>query len=48
MIAVGGAQAIKEEIDRLNEEFETARRAGNLKRAAEIQYSRIPDLKRQM
>jgi ATP-dependent Clp protease ATP-binding subunit ClpB len=46
--AVGGAQSIKEELDRLNQEFETARRAGNLERAAEIQYGRIPELKRQM
>ena len=46
--AVGGAQSIKEELDRLNQEFETARRAGNLERAAEIQYGRIPELKRQL
>ncbi|MFP5464784.1 MAG: ATP-dependent chaperone ClpB [Gammaproteobacteria bacterium] len=46
--AVGGTQSIKEEIDRLNQEFETARRAGNLERAAEIQYGRIPELKRQL
>ncbi|MGK2942950.1 MAG: ATP-dependent chaperone ClpB [Immundisolibacter sp.] len=46
--AVGGAQSIKEELDRLNQEFETARRAGNLERAAEIQYGRIPELKQQL
>ncbi|GAB4354228.1 MAG: ATP-dependent chaperone ClpB [Immundisolibacter sp.] len=46
--AVGGAQSIKEELDRLNQEFEAARRAGNLERAAEIQYGRIPELKRQL
>ena len=46
--AVGGTQSIKEELDRLNQEFEAARRAGNLERAAEIQYGRIPELKRQM
>ncbi len=46
--AVGGTQSIKEELDRLNQEFETARRAGNLERAAEIQYGRIPELKRQL
>jgi len=46
--AVGGTQSIKEELDRLNQEFETARRAGNLERAAEIQYGRIPELKHQL
>ncbi|WP_372719762.1 ATP-dependent chaperone ClpB [Immundisolibacter sp.] len=46
--AVGGTQSIKEELDRLNQEFETARRAGNLERAAEIQYGRIPELKQQL
>ena len=46
--AVGGTQSIKEELDRLNQEFETARRAGDLARAAEIQYGRIPELKRQL
>ena len=46
--AVGGAQSIKEELDRLNQEFEAARRAGDLERAAEIQYGRIPELKRRL
>ena len=45
---VAGAQHIKEELDRARSELETARRAGDLSRMAELQYGRIPELEKQL
>jgi ATP-dependent Clp protease ATP-binding subunit ClpB len=46
--AVQGAQHIKEELDRVRQEMETARRAGDLARMSELQYGRIPELEKRM
>ena len=43
-----GASHIREQIDQLRLEIETARRAGNLQRVAELQYGRIPELEKQL
>src|SRR5689334_23327211 len=43
-----GSQHVKEDLDRARLELETARRAGNLARMAELQYGRIPELERQL
>ncbi|HEY8553797.1 MAG TPA: ATP-dependent chaperone ClpB [Burkholderiales bacterium] len=45
---VQGSQHIKEELDRARQELETARRAGDLTRMAELQYGRIPELEKQL
>ncbi|MFL6652513.1 MAG: ATP-dependent chaperone ClpB [Sulfurifustaceae bacterium] len=45
---VSGSHHIKEELDRARSELETARRAGNLTRMAELQYGRIPELEKQL
>ncbi|MBX3709073.1 MAG: ATP-dependent chaperone ClpB [Gammaproteobacteria bacterium] len=42
------AQAIKTELEKARMDFETARRASNLTRMAELQYARIPDLEKQL
>src|SRR3954447_18493618 len=39
---------VKEEIDRLRTELERAQRRGDLARASEIQYGRIPDLEKNL
>ncbi len=46
--AVQGAQHIKEELERARQELETAQRAGDLARAGELQYGRIPELEKQL
>ena len=46
--AVQGTTHIKEELERTRQEFETARRAGNLARMSELQYGRIPELEKQL
>jgi len=46
--ALEGSAHLKEEIDRARLELETARRAGNLNRMAEIQYGRLPELERKL
>jgi ATP-dependent Clp protease ATP-binding subunit ClpB len=46
--ALQGATTIKAELERVRQEFETARRAGNLTRMAELQYGRIPELEKQL
>jgi ATP-dependent Clp protease ATP-binding subunit ClpB len=46
--AVQGTTHIKEELDRVRTELETARRAGDLGRMSELQYGRIPELERQL
>lgn len=43
-----GAQHIKSELERVRVELETARRAGNLTRMAELQYGRIPELEKKL
>ncbi len=43
-----GAQTIKTELERAKLELETAHRAGNLTRMAELQYGRIPELEKQL
>ncbi|MCE3237599.1 MAG: clipB [Gammaproteobacteria bacterium] len=42
------AQTIKGELERARLELETARRASNLTRMAELQYGRIPELEKQL
>jgi ATP-dependent Clp protease ATP-binding subunit ClpB len=45
---VTGAQHVKEELERARQELDTARRAGNLARMAELQYGRIPELEKKL
>ena len=46
--AVQGSTHIKEELERVKLEYETARRAGDLARMSELQYGRIPELEQQL
>ena len=46
--AVQGSQHVKEALERARLELETARRAGDLGRMAEIQYGRLPELEKQL
>ena len=46
--AVQGSTHIKEELERARMELETAQRAGDLARAGELQYGRIPELEKQL
>jgi ATP-dependent Clp protease ATP-binding subunit ClpB len=43
-----GAQNIKADLERARLELETARRAGDLTRMAELQYGRIPELEKKL
>ncbi len=43
-----GSQHIKEDLDRVRLELETARRAGDLARMSELQYGRIPELEKKL
>ena len=43
-----GSQSAKERLERARLELETARRAGDLARMAEIQYGRIPELEKRL
>ena len=43
-----GAAHVKEELERVRLELETARRAGDLQRMAELQYGRIPELEKRL
>ncbi len=43
-----GAAHIREEQDRVKLEIESARRAGNLARVAELQYGKLPELDKQL
>jgi len=45
---VQGTSHIKEELERMRTELDTARRAGDLARAGELQYGRIPELEKQL
>lgn len=42
------AQNIKGELEKARNEFDAARRSGNLTRMAELQYGRIPELEKQL
>ncbi|MCO6414252.1 MAG: ATP-dependent chaperone ClpB [Thiogranum sp.] len=46
--AVQGSHHIKEELERARKELETAQRGGDLARAGELQYGRIPELEKQL
>ena len=46
--AVQGASHVKEELERARSDLETAHRAGDLARASELQYGRIPELEKQL
>ena len=46
--AVQGSQHIKEELEKLRIEMESARREGDLQRMSELQYGRIPELEKQL
>lgn len=46
--AVQGSQQIKEQLEQVRIELETARRAGDLARMSELQYGRIPELEKQL
>jgi ATP-dependent Clp protease ATP-binding subunit ClpB len=46
--AVQGSSHIKEELERARMELVTAQRAGDLARAGELQYGRIPELEKQL
>lgn len=43
-----GAQTIKAELEKARLEFDTARRASDLTRMAELQYARIPELEKKL
>jgi len=46
--AVQDTSHVKEELERARMELETAHRAGDLARASELQYGRIPELEKQL
>ena len=46
--AIGKVQKLREELDAAKAELETAQRSYDLNRAAELQYGRIPELRRQL
>ena len=43
-----GVSHVKEELERVRQDFEAARRAGDLGRMSELQYGRIPSLEKQL
>jgi len=43
-----GAAQIREEMDRVRVEIDSAKRAGNLGRVAELQYGRLPELEKRL
>ena len=46
--AIQGMRAQKEELEQLRQQADAATRAGDLQKAAELQYGRIPELERQL
>ena len=46
--ALQGTQHIKEQLDEVRLQMETAKRAGDLQRMSELQYGRIPELQKQL
>ena len=47
-VGIQGIQGRKQEVEALRTEMDQARRGGNLQRAAELQYGRIPELEREI
>ena len=45
---VQGSTGVKEELERARQEFDAARRAGDLARMAELQYGKIPELEKKL
>lgn len=45
---INGVKAVKEEIDKINYEIESAKRRGDYERAAKLQYSELPALKKKL
>jgi ATP-dependent Clp protease ATP-binding subunit ClpB len=45
---IGGVTGIKEEIEKVKIDIEKAERDGNLERAAELKYGRLPELERRL
>lgn len=45
---IGGVKGIKEEIDRLRVDIDKAERDGNLEKAAELKYGRLPELEKRL
>src|SRR6201996_5472162 len=46
--ALQGAATVRADLDRVRGELESARRAGDLQRMAELQYGRIPELEKRL
>src|SRR3984885_7442811 len=46
--ALQGAAQVRTELDRVRSELESARRAGDLQRMAELQYGKIPELEKRL
>jgi ATP-dependent Clp protease ATP-binding subunit ClpB len=46
--ALQGAAQVRAELDRVRSELESARRAGDLQRMAELQYGKIPELEKRL
>lgn len=46
--ALQGATTLKADLEQARQEFEAARRSGNLTRMAELQYARIPELEKKL
>jgi ATP-dependent Clp protease ATP-binding subunit ClpB len=46
--SIGSSQKLREQLDQLRHEYETATREGNFNRAGEIQYSLIPEIEKQL
>ena len=46
--SVSGSASVKEELERARLELEAARRAGDLERAAQIQYGKLPELEKRL
>ncbi len=47
-VSLQGTQHLKSELERLRNELEAARRAGDLGRMSELQYGRIPEVEKQL
>ena len=45
---INGVKSVKEEIDKMNYEIESAKRRGDYERAAKLQYSELPALKKKL
>ncbi len=47
-LSLHGAQQIKEDLEKARQDFDAARRAGDLERMSRLQYATIPELERQL